>query len=337
MNLLFRVRNQQIERLESNLVVSGSKNYLYAKFTFTKEWNGLTKTAVFKREEDEEGYLVVLNNDVALIPWEVLQNEGIFYVSVFGGDLITVNKARVVVEESGYVDGGQPSDPTPDVYTQLTTHIDTKQDKLTAGYGIDITSDSVISSTIKKVSQLENDSKYATEEALAAKQNVLTAGRGIIIDEETCLISVDNSEITKEDFDKLSSEVAKNASDIVALENDEHDLGNQVSHLQSDFNLLKTQAITEDSESTLSNKTIKGELRVNGNNAGETFNISFAAGTATIATNNGLDLLSDTQFAKVPTIEKDEAISEVAENGFVTKKQLLAQIAILQAQIEALK
>ena len=60
MNLLFRVRNQQIERLESNLVVSGSKNYLHAKFTFTKEWNGLTKTAVFKREEDEEGYLVVL-------------------------------------------------------------------------------------------------------------------------------------------------------------------------------------------------------------------------------------------------------------------------------------
>ena len=64
MNLLFRVRNQQIERLESNLVVSGSKNYLHAKFTFTKEWNGLTKTAVFKREEDEEGYLVVLNNDI---------------------------------------------------------------------------------------------------------------------------------------------------------------------------------------------------------------------------------------------------------------------------------
>ena len=316
MNLLFRVRNQQIERLESNLVVSGSKNYLHAKFTFTKEWNGLTKTAVFKREEDEEGYLVVLNNDVALIPWEVLQNEGIFYVSVFGGDLITVNKARVVVEESGYVDGGQPSDPTPDVYNQLTTHIDTKQDKLTAGYGIDITSDSVISSTIKKVSQLENDSKYATEEALKAKQNVLTAGKGIIIDEETCSISVDSSEITKEDFDKLSSEVA---------------------NLQSDFNILKGKAITEDSQSTLSNKTIKGELRVNGNNEGETFNVSFAAGTATIATNNGLDILSDTQFAKVPTIEKDEALSEVAENGFVTKKQLLAQIAILQAQIEALK
>ena len=316
MNLLFRVRNQQIERLESNLVVSGSKNYLHAKFTFTKEWNGLTKTAVFKREEDEEGYLVVLNNDVALIPWEVLQNEGIFYVSVFGGDLITVNKARVIVEESGYVDGSQPSDPTPDVYNQLTTHIDTKQDKLTAGYGIDITSDSVISSTIKKVSQLENDSKYATEEALNTKQNVLTAGKGIIIDEETCSISVDSSEITKEDFDKLSSEVA---------------------NLQSDFNILKGKAITEDSQSTLSNKTIKGELRVNGNNAGETFNVSFAAGTATIDTNNGLDVLSNTQFAKVPTIKKDEALSEVAENGFVTKKQLLAQIAILQAQIEALK
>ena len=316
MNLLFRVRNQQIERLESNLVVSGSKNYLHAKFTFTKEWNGLTKPAVFKREEDEEGYLVVLNNDVALIPWEVLQNEGIFYVSVFGGDLITVNKARVIVEESGYVDGSQPSDPTPDVYNQLTTHIDTKQDKLTAGYGIDITSDSVISSTIKKVSQLENDSKYATEEALNTKQNVLTAGKGIIIDEETCSISVDSSEITKEDFDKLSSEVA---------------------NLQSDFNILKGKAITEDSQSTLSNKTIKGELRVNGNNAGETFNVSFAAGTATIDTNNGLDVLSNTQFAKVPTIKKDEALSEVAENGFVTKKQLLAQIAILQAQIEALK
>ena len=316
MNLLFRVRNQQIERLESNLVVSGSKNYLHAKFTFTKEWNGLTKTAVFKREEDEEGYLVVLNNDVALIPWEVLQNEGIFYVSVFGGDLITVNKARVVVEESGYVDGGQPSDPTPDVYTQLTTHIDTKQDKLTAGYGIDITSDSVISSTIKKVSQLENDSKYATEEALNTKQNVLTAGKGIIIDEETCSISVASSEITKEDFDKLSSEV---------------------DNLQSDFNILKGKAITEDSQSTLSNKTIKGELRVNGNNVGETFNVSFAAGTATIDTNNSLDVLSNTHFAKVPTIEKDEALSEVAENGFVTKKQLLAQIAILQAQIEALK
>mgnify|MGYP000874256320 FL=1 len=53
-----------------------------------------------------------------MVPHEVIKYPG-FTVSVYGGDLMTANKASVDAIESGYIEGQAPPKPTPDVYDQL--------------------------------------------------------------------------------------------------------------------------------------------------------------------------------------------------------------------------
>ena len=120
--LRFLITNQTIERVDDFDVVGDSKNYLYAQFDFaTEEWDGLVKTALFRRGTNGTVYEVLLENDKCLVPHEVLSGEDRFvYVSVFAGDLITVNKERFYVESSGYWDDAESSvDPTPSVYQQI--------------------------------------------------------------------------------------------------------------------------------------------------------------------------------------------------------------------------
>ena len=119
MYINFNVRNQMIRRTDTNRVVADSRNYLYAAFTFSEEWQGV-KTAIFKNGEVVKH--VILDNDECLVPWEVIKT-GKLIVSVFCGDLITADTANIYITESGYEDGGAPEEPTPDVYTQIISMI----------------------------------------------------------------------------------------------------------------------------------------------------------------------------------------------------------------------
>ena len=122
MELLFDVKHQVISYDDkTNRVVEKSRNYLYAKFNFTSDWDGVIKTAVFVSAKGE-AYNVILENDRCAIPWEVIGYPR-FSVSVFGGDLITANKVAVYVMKSGYEEGEVPADPTPDVYTQILNSV----------------------------------------------------------------------------------------------------------------------------------------------------------------------------------------------------------------------
>lgn len=117
MHITFEVSNQTILRTDRNEVVADSRNYLFAVFSFSDDWREVTKTAIFTKEE--KSYTVLLDENAScLVPWEVLE-VGEFYVSVFGGDLITTGSAVVKVLESGYVEGQTPVKPTPDVYQQI--------------------------------------------------------------------------------------------------------------------------------------------------------------------------------------------------------------------------
>ena len=115
MTLTYEVEKQMIQRTDANIVVADSKNYLHAAVTFAEEWQG-TKTAIFSRGVDR--YCVLLENNMCLVPWEVIK-QGSIGVTVFCGDLITANTVYVSVYKSGYGDGKVPSEPTPSVYQQI--------------------------------------------------------------------------------------------------------------------------------------------------------------------------------------------------------------------------
>ena len=95
--LEFSVKNQIIERKDSFRAVADSKNYLYAKFEFTKEWTG-NIIAVFGGA-DGKFYDVLVAENKCLVPWEVIKAP-FFTVSVFCGDLITSNSLKVEVVRS---------------------------------------------------------------------------------------------------------------------------------------------------------------------------------------------------------------------------------------------
>ena len=122
MRITFEVGNQTIIRTDRNKIVANSKNYLFADFSFSSDWDGVIKTAIFSK--GKKSYSVILDKDNScLVPWEVLE-VGDFSVSVFGGDLITTDSSIIQVIESGYTEGQTPSNPTPDVYQQIISMIE---------------------------------------------------------------------------------------------------------------------------------------------------------------------------------------------------------------------
>ena len=125
--LKFRVKNQIISRTDSFQVVARSHDYLKASFEFiTSDWNGINaKTAIFSGT-DGKAYVVLLGNDGCCeVPWECIRKQGYMYVSVFGGALITVNRARVFVLQTGYVEETENGlDATPDMAEQIMSYFE---------------------------------------------------------------------------------------------------------------------------------------------------------------------------------------------------------------------
>ena len=119
--LVFEIKNQWISRTDTFKPVAKSKNYLYAQFNFlTDEWVGVP-TAIFRNKTS--AYEQIIGQDgTCLVPWEVIDVEGDseIFVSVFCGDLVTANKARVHVYDTGYGDDLESdTPPTPSVYEQI--------------------------------------------------------------------------------------------------------------------------------------------------------------------------------------------------------------------------
>ena len=124
--LWFNVRGQTISRADRFYVVEKSNNYLQANFNFvTSDWDNLQKIAVFTK--NGVSYKIILDNEgVAMVPWELLTETGTVEVSVYGvgydeqAILETVNKATFTVQETGYTpDAENQPEPTPNIWEQV--------------------------------------------------------------------------------------------------------------------------------------------------------------------------------------------------------------------------
>lgn len=123
-SLEFEVTGQFINRVDQLRIVSDTKNYLYCHFTFkSEEWEGKVVTALFTKGTESYIMLLDITNDCP-IPWELMQEGGDIYVSVYSGDLVTTNKSRVTVYDGGYTEDAENSlPPTPNIYSQITESI----------------------------------------------------------------------------------------------------------------------------------------------------------------------------------------------------------------------
>lgn len=103
--LKFSVNGQRIYYDEKNKAVAGSRQYLYAAFDFSGEWQS-PKFALFSTDKNPKTPKAVKldENDGCYVPYEFIKSPG-FYVSVYcayGEILITADRRKVSVLPSGY-------------------------------------------------------------------------------------------------------------------------------------------------------------------------------------------------------------------------------------------
>lgn len=117
-----RVMDQTIQLVNVPRIASGGKNEVKVDFTFCNMWAGCGKTAVFYRDP-KQVYHVVVADDSAVVPAEVLAKDGLIYFGVFGSTDEQVRTTEVVsltvVRGAITYHAGVPAEPTPDIYQQL--------------------------------------------------------------------------------------------------------------------------------------------------------------------------------------------------------------------------
>lgn len=98
-------------------IVGDNSDYI-AHFNFDEEWAGKEKTARFVHGDIRID--ILLKNDTCGFPPEILKS-GLIKVGVYSD--IKSSEARVPINASILDEGGNPADPTPNVYEQLLAAI----------------------------------------------------------------------------------------------------------------------------------------------------------------------------------------------------------------------
>lgn len=121
--MILQVDNQEITVLEKDKLVSGSVNTYVASFTFSEQWTGYAKVAVFQVYQGKE-YEVLLVNDMCPIPWEALMSAGFLKIGCYG----VYNDVRLPTVYTRYMPINKGSserllanEPTPTIYEQILT------------------------------------------------------------------------------------------------------------------------------------------------------------------------------------------------------------------------
>lgn len=121
-----KVVNQRLY-LEPPETAEGTREYLRAEFSFSEEWDGMTKTAFFLGA-DGENHPKLLKDDTCIVPAEALAAPGRVGVSVSGTldeTIITTDIKSFTVPAT--LSGGTPSDPEPTVWQQILDKVDETQ------------------------------------------------------------------------------------------------------------------------------------------------------------------------------------------------------------------
>jgi len=159
LTLEFSVKGQMIYYQEKYKAVAGSSNYLYAKFSFSRDWDINPKYANFySSDKNSVPVEVQLKNDGCYVPQELIQSPR-FYVSVSRANAvkrITTELQAVFVLSSGYVkDITQPFTPDLNTISIHTPADETKIIQFRNNNGVaEFTSDGVEWQQLKGVSDI---------------------------------------------------------------------------------------------------------------------------------------------------------------------------------------
>lgn len=105
------------------LIASGSKNYDAIKFSFDSTWDSFAlKTGIFYKNKDTVYSSLLDSDNVCTIPSEVLADEGIMFIGVFGvnDDVTKTTEAIAFKVTRGAINNNAvPSAPNENIYEQI--------------------------------------------------------------------------------------------------------------------------------------------------------------------------------------------------------------------------
>lgn len=114
------VNDQSITITDESLTVSESVGIYECDFTFDASWDEWNKTAVFEGAGSTIEMIVVDNK--AQIPWEVLKEAGWIKIGVYGtkgGEIKPTIWSDQIYVAAGTVPGSVETTPTPSIYAQI--------------------------------------------------------------------------------------------------------------------------------------------------------------------------------------------------------------------------
>lgn len=115
-------KKNQLQLCKRKPVTSGSVNVYEAKFTFSEDWEGLEKTAVFQAGQESASVLLDETGECA-VPWEALTTPGVrlkagIYGTRGGEVVLPTIWADLGYIEPGAAPGENARPPTPDLWQQ---------------------------------------------------------------------------------------------------------------------------------------------------------------------------------------------------------------------------
>lgn len=205
--LEFSISGQILRKKYIPKIVGDSQGYLYAKFHFSKDWDGVVKTAFFKKNGEGEPIRQFIKDGVCLVPWEVLVGDGFFTVACYGTNqpeqankFITTNEIQVDINESAFPQGIDPTNPTEGLW----------------GQGLAIALQQIREETAKVVGEVTKAGNDAKVDALGAIELAKTGAlEAIATDKQSAVDAIKLAETTAlGNIGKIDTTVANALKDI---------------------------------------------------------------------------------------------------------------------------
>ena len=126
----FKIEKNQIIRLDKELVTTKNVNAIECRFSFSEDYEGLELFAVFYRDEGNNRF-VELQEGKCVLPWEMLETDGILYVGAYGVNntadsvekRMTTNAVTVRVIGSLSSETAPDAAPAPDLWEQYRAEV----------------------------------------------------------------------------------------------------------------------------------------------------------------------------------------------------------------------
>ncbi|MBO5208079.1 MAG: hypothetical protein J6B68_01905 [Lachnospiraceae bacterium] len=120
--LELQLENQLLTILNQEIIASGDTNTDQCAFSFSDEWEGYVKTAVFYQDKANTQYVVLESDDTCMIPATAMAREGNLHIGVFGisGSKVLTSTVETIYINEGAISGeGISTEPSDDVFLAI--------------------------------------------------------------------------------------------------------------------------------------------------------------------------------------------------------------------------